>query len=122
MQKRDQVRIIEKINVLFMAGLLACAIYIGGQGYRYYGLVLTPFMALGMVPIVRLLERREYLVTDKPWFKRTMFLGISIVMIGFALLISDNRYMLSIPREETPQAHFASIMQEKKTEDEVTLP
>ena len=74
-----------------MAGLLACAIYIGGQGYRYYGLVLTPFMALGMVPIVRLLERREYLVTDKPWFKRTMFLGISIVMIGFALLISDNR-------------------------------
>ena len=120
-QKRDQVRIIEKINVLFMAGLLACAIYIGGQGYRYYGLVLTPFMALGMVPIVRLLERREYLVADKPWFKRTMFLGISIVMIGFALLISDNRYMLSIPREETPQAHFASIMQEKKTEDEVKL-
>ncbi|MEZ4626683.1 MAG: hypothetical protein R2912_00755 [Eubacteriales bacterium] len=53
-QKRDQVRIIEKINVVLMAGLLACAIYIGGQGYRYYGLVLTPFMALGMVPIVRL--------------------------------------------------------------------
>jgi hypothetical protein len=93
----------------------------GGQGYRYYGLVLTPFMALGMIPIVRLMEQREYLVADKPWFKRTMFVGISIVMIGFALLISDNRYMLSIPREETPQAHFASIMQQKKTEDKVTL-
>jgi len=120
-QKRDQVRWIEKINVLLMAGLLACAIYMGGQGYRYYGLVLTPFMALGMIPVVRLMEQREYLVADKPWFKRTMFAGISIVMIGFALLISDNRYMLSIPREETPQAHFASIMQEKKTEDKVTL-
>jgi hypothetical protein len=113
LQKRDQVRPIEKINVLLMAGLLACAIYVGGQGYRYYGLVLTPFMALGMVPVVRLLERREYLVADKPWFKRTMFAGISIVMIGFALLISDNRYMLSIPREETPQVRFASIMQQR---------
>ncbi|NTU50160.1 MAG: sulfite reductase [NADPH] flavoprotein alpha-component, partial [Desulfobulbaceae bacterium] len=40
----------------------------------------------------------------------------SIIMIGLALLISDNRYMLSIPREETPQAHFAAIMEEKKTE------
>jgi hypothetical protein len=121
LQKRERVRVIEKINVLFMAGLLACAIYVGGQGYRYYGLVLTPFMALGMIPIVRLLEQKEYLVADKPWFKRTMFAGISIVMIGLALLISDNRYMLSIPREETPQAHFASIMQQKKTEDKVTL-
>ena len=121
LQKRESVRWIEKISVLLMAGLLACAIYIGGQGYRYYGLVLTPFMALGMIPIVRLLERREYLVADKPWFKRTMFIGTSIVMIGLALLISDNRYMLSIPREETPQAHFAAIMEEKKTEENVTL-
>jgi hypothetical protein len=29
--------------------------------------------------------------------------------------------MLSIKREDTPQVHFATIMREKKTEDEVTL-
>ncbi len=120
-QKRVKVRVIEKLNVLFLVGLLACAIYMGGQGYRYYGLVLTPFMALGMIPLVRLLERQEQRLVGRTWLKRALFGGVTLVMLGFALLISDNRYMLSIRREDTPQAHFASIMQEKKTEDEISL-
>ena len=121
LQKRDRVKPIEKINVLLMAGLLACAIYMGGQGYRYYGLVLTPFMALRMVPIVRLLEKKEQLLTKKTWYKRAAFAGVTVLLLGFALLISDNRYMLSIRREDTPQVRFATTMREKKTEEEVTL-
>jgi len=121
LQKRDQARPIEKINVLLMAGLLACAIYVGGQGYRYYGLVLTPFMALGFVPILRLLEKKEHLLSSKTSVRRALFAGVSILMLAFALLISDNRYMLSIRREDTPQVHFATIMRERKTEDEITL-
>lgn len=120
-QKKEQVRLIEKINVVLLAGLLACAIYMGGQGYRYYGLVLTPFMALGMVPIVRLLEKKEQLLPSKAGVRRALFAGLTIVMIGFGLLISDNRYMLSIRREETPQVRFAQIMRERKTEDEIKL-
>jgi hypothetical protein len=42
-------------------------------------------------------------------------------MIGFGLLISDNRYMLSIRREETPQVRFAQIMREKKAQENITL-
>ena len=121
LQKREQVKAIEKINVLLMAGLLACAIYMGGQGYRYYGLVLTSFMALGLVPVFRLLEKAEPLLTKKAWYKRAAFVCASVLLLGFALLISDNRYMLSIRREDTPQVRFATTMREKKTQEDVTL-
>ena len=121
LQKRDQVKPIEKINVVLMAGLLACAIYMGGQGYRYYGLVLTPFMALGLVPIFRLLEKAEPLLTKKTWYKRAAFACATVLLLGFGLLISDNRYMLSIPREDTPQVRFATTMRENKKEDEISL-
>ena len=119
-QKREQARAIEKINVLGMAGLLACAIYMGGLGYRYYGLALTPFMALGMVPIVRLIEKWQALAT-KAWLKRVSFAVVSLLMLGLALLISDNRYMLSIQREDTPQAHFAQVMRQQKKEQDISL-
>ena len=121
LQKREAVRPVEKTGVLLMAGLLAIAIYIGGQGYRYYGLVLTPFLALGMVPIVRFLEKRAGVFESKPRLLRAMFAGVSLVLLGFALLISDNRYMLSMRREDTPQAHFASVMKQKKTEENIAL-
>ncbi len=115
-----KTKIVEKINVVLLFLLLACAIYMGGQGYRYYGLVLTPFMALGFAPLIQYLGRVSVLA-KKAWLRRAMFGALSVAMLGFGLLISDNRYMLSIPREETPQARFAAIMDERKTEDEITL-
>lgn len=121
LQKKQNARPIEKLNVVFMAGLLACAIYMGGQGYRYYGLVLTPFMALGMAYISMLLEQKLPTFAGKRWLSRAAFALCLLLMLGLALLISDNTYMLSIRREETPQAHFASVMQERKTQGEITL-
>lgn len=120
-RKREQATPIEKINIVLLFGLLACGIYMGGQGYRYYGLVLTPFMALGLVPIVRFLEARPIGALEKPWLKRVLFGALSVCMLAVALFTSDNRYMLSIRREDTPQASFAQMMRETKTEDEITL-
>ena len=119
-QKREHARVIEKINVLCMAGLLACAIYMGGLGYRYYGLALTPFMALGMVPIVRWIGSWQW-ISVRAWLRRAAFAAISLLMLGLALLISDNRYMLSIRREDTPQVHFAQVMRQQKKEQDITL-
>jgi len=45
----------------------------------------------------------------------------SVLLLAFGLLISDNRYMLSIPREDTPQVRFATTMRENKKEDEISL-
>ena len=120
-RKREQVKPIEKINLVLLFGVFACGVYMGGQGYRYYGLVLTPFMALGLVPIARLLEGKFEKLLEKPWLKRVLFGALSVMMLVFALFTSDNRYMLSIKREDTPQANFAKIMREQKTGDEISL-
>lgn len=116
-----QSRLVEKINVVVLFGLLACGIYMGGQGYRYYGLVLTPFMALGLAPVARFLEAHDGALYGKIWLRRALFGALALVMLGVGLLTSDNRYMLSIRREDTPQVRFAQIMNERKTEDTVTL-
>jgi hypothetical protein len=116
-----KTKLVEKINVVLLFGLLACAIYMGGQGYRYYGLVLTPFMALGFAPVARWLAAHDKGLWDKTRLRRVLFAALTLVMLGFGLLISDNRYMLSIPREDTPQARFAAIMNERKTTGDVTL-
>jgi len=116
-----KTKTVEKINVILLFGLLACAIYVGGQGYRYYGLVLTPFMALGFAPLAQYLAAHDRGLWDKTRLRRMLFGALTVLMLGFGLLISDNRYMLSIPREETPQARFAVIMNERKTTDEITL-
>ncbi|MEZ4628357.1 MAG: hypothetical protein R2912_09855 [Eubacteriales bacterium] len=116
-----KTKTVEKINVILLFGLLACAIYMGGQGYRYYGLVLTPFMALGFAPLTQYLAAHDRGLWDKTRLRRVLFGALTVLMLGFGLLISDNRYMLSIPREETPQARFAAIMNERKTTDEITL-
>ena len=120
-RKREGVKPVEKINLVLLIGLFACGVYMGGQGYRYYGLVLTPFMALGLVPVARLLEKEHVPSLAKPFIRGTLYAALSVVLLAFALFVSDNRYMLSIKREDTPQASFAQTMRERKTEDELSL-
>ncbi len=120
-RKKEQVKPIEKINAVLLFGLLACGAYMGGQGYRYYGLVLMPFAALGLAPVARLLEAKLPADRWKPWIRKSAVGAFSLLMLAFALLISDNRYMLSINREDTPQVSFAETMKACKTEDEISL-
>lgn len=120
-RKKDAVKTVEKINAVLLFGLLACGVYMGGQGYRYYGLVLTPFMALGIAPLLLLLDSRTTATAIKPLLTRTVFCVFSLVMLAFALFTSDNRYMLKIRREDTPQAAFAKTMRERGTEDGISL-
>ena len=121
LSKREGVKPVEKINLVLLFGLFACGVYMGGQGYRYYGLVLTPFMALGLVPVAHLLEGKPGQPLEKPFMRVTLYAALSVALLAFALFVSDNRYMLSIRREDTPQASFAQTMREKKTEDEISL-
>ncbi|MEZ4628746.1 MAG: hypothetical protein R2912_11950 [Eubacteriales bacterium] len=78
----------------------------GRAGIPCYGLVLTPFMALGVAPIGRLLAAGEARITAKRWLVRSAFGLLSLAMLALALFTSDNRYMLKIRREDTPQASF----------------
>lgn len=119
-RKREVVQPIEKINAVLLFGLLAAGIYMGGQGYRYYGLALTPFLALGFLPIFQMIERTQK-IPFRFRVKSIVFAGLSVLMLAGAFVTTDNRYLLFVSREETPQASFASIMREKKQEPEISL-
>ncbi|NCB06280.1 MAG: hypothetical protein EOM69_12280 [Clostridia bacterium] len=110
----------EKINLVALFGLLAVGMYMGGQGYRYYGLALTPFLALGLIPILRFAGAK----VQKPLSARVrpvLFAGLALVALPAAFLTSSNRYLFLTLRESTPQARFAAIMREEKTQDDVSL-
>ncbi len=119
-RKSDAVKPVAKINLVALFGLLAAGIYMGGQGYRYYGLALTPFLALGLVPILRFADAK----VQKPLSERlrpVLFAGLALVALVGAFLTSSNRYLFLTPRESTPQARFAAIMRQEKTEADVSL-
>ncbi len=119
-RKRDLVRPIEKANLWCMCVLSAAGIYCGGQGYRYYGLALTCFMILGFVPLIRLWN--TYIVDRLP--KRGARAAAFAVLTAAAFAISltnDNSYLLLTERSETPQYRFAAMMDERKTEEPLSL-
>jgi hypothetical protein len=114
--KRENTKTVEKINYWLLAALLAAGIYCGGQGYRYYGLVLTPFMALGFVPLLRLWNARVAPKLHARLPKTALYAALSVAMLAFALLTTDNRYMLFADKDETPQYQFAQTIE--KTDPE----
>lgn len=110
--KRDGTKTVEKINYWLLAAFLAAGIYCGGQGYRYYGLVLTPFMALGFVPLLRLWNKNAAPKLQKRALKAGLYAALCAAAFACALLTTDNRYMLFTKREETPQYQFAEIIEQ----------
>ncbi|MEG1523435.1 MAG: hypothetical protein RR224_07085 [Clostridia bacterium] len=112
---------IEKINLWLLAILMACGAFMGGQGYRYYGIPLAVFATLGFVPLLRLWNAH---VAPRLASKRWVWaLPAALTALGVcaALLLSTNTYLLGIPKDETPQYCFANEMQTRKTEDSITL-
>jgi len=108
--KRNKTKTVEKINYWLLAAFLAAGVYCGGQGYRYYGLVLTPFMALGFVPLLRLWNERVAPKLRRRAPKAALYAGLCVVTLALALLTTDNRYMLFAKKEDTPQYRFAETM------------
>lgn len=120
-QKRSAVKTVEKINYWLLAAFLAAGIYCGGQGYRYYGLVLTPFMALGFVPLLRLWNRFADEKLRPRALRAALYGALTLAMLAAALWTTDNRYMLLTARETTPQYRFAAELKEKDESDVHTL-
>ncbi|MEN6593335.1 MAG: hypothetical protein ABFC31_00105 [Clostridiaceae bacterium] len=111
LQKRDQVKTVEKINLILLCALLTAGIYCGGQGYRYYGLVLTPFMALGFVPLIRFWNERVSGRIPARALKAALFGALTLGMLALAFVTTDNRYMLLKKKQEMPQTQFAETLQ-----------
>ena len=100
-----------KIGLWVMAVLTCCGIYCGGQGYRYYGIVLMVFCVLGLVPLASLFNER--LAAKIPRAVRVLPALVTALSLCFCLLFTGNRYLMGVAKEETPQYRFASLMKEK---------
>ncbi len=117
----DRVKPVEKINIWALILLLAAAMYMGGQNYRYYAVVFAAFAPLGVAVIAawlsRVLPARMRAALASP-----LLPGILTVLgIGVCLLFGGNTYLLGMPEADTPQYRFAARMEEEKTEETVTL-
>ena len=109
------------------AGLLAlciftCAgIYIGGTGYRYYGVILACFACLGFIPILKFAERKF------PGFNNVQSSWIPIILLllctGIAAVSNDNAYLLGKSKNSLPQYQFADTIRSSSsgTEKPVVL-
>ncbi len=102
----------EKWNVWALCVASCCGIYIGGLGLRYYGVVLTVFAALGLVPLLRLFNRRVLPHLQGRVWARALPCALLALSLAICPLISDNAYMLGWKRDELPQFRFADTMRE----------
>lgn len=119
--KRAQTKTVEKVNLWCLCVLLTIGIYCGGQGFRYYGVILAVFAVLGFVPLLRLLNGK--LAGRRPLGKFAPALPCLLLCagLGFSLLVSDNSYMLPYKRSDTPQYRFAAVIKESAAKEPVTL-
>ena len=111
---------VAKISLWLMCVLLCCGIYIGDTGYRYYGVVLAVFTALGFVPILRGFNKITAGKTGKA-VSGIAFAAVFLLSVGMSILLTDNRYFLGFKKESVPQLVFADKMQQKKTKESVSL-
>ena len=102
---------IEKWNIWALCVFSCVGIYIGELGYRYYGVVLVVFAALGVVPLLRLYNR---IIAPRLSGKKAapaVAVGVFALAIALCPLLSDNAYMLGTKKDELPQYQFAERMQ-----------
>ena len=112
---------VETWNLWALCVTTCAFIYIGGQGYRYYGLVLSVFAPLGLVPLLRLFSEKL-----EPRLSGRRILGalpalLLAVSLALCPLLSDNTYLLGAKKEALPQYRFAAIMRERARQSPITL-
>ncbi len=119
--KRVKARPWLKICLWSLAVATTFFIYFGGVGYRYYGLILAVFSALGMIPLLLLYNR----LTDGKAFaaRLSRYLPAALLApaLAFSFLASDNTYLLGVPRADTPQYRFAETIAENQKDETRTL-
>ena len=119
--KKSGLPTVGKLAVLAMFLLLPCGLYLGGQSYRYYGLTLAAFAPLGCVPPTLFLNERLAPRLQGRVRPYALTAALTLLGVGFSLLVSSNVYLLGVPKSETPQGRFAAVMEREKEGGQPTL-
>lgn len=97
-----------KIMIIFTYLFLCFGVFFGGVSFRYYYLILTPFVIFGLIRIgfglnFKMINKVSYTV-------------LVIILVFLSLFISKNTYMLhpQYKKENLVQYKFGAIIERKK--------
>ncbi len=93
-------------------------LYIGGRGYRYYGLPLYVFSVFGWVSLLELLERKSVV------FIKRLGAGAMAIMVSISLVfffVNGNQHYIFRDKEDTAQYQVARYIQEYGDDDPTLL-
>ncbi|MBE5747567.1 MAG: hypothetical protein E7352_05305 [Clostridiales bacterium] len=109
----------ERWFLVWIASVALVFFYIGGRGYRYYGLPLYVFAVFGYVSVLELIAKKNPFV----WLKRCAWLATAAVLISSLCFFFINGHSDDIFRakEDTVQHKFARYIRENGDENPTVL-
>ena len=93
---------------------LCFSVFFGGISFRYYPLILTPFLVFGIIGIALLIEEKYLLIYSKNWDARLIIM--TTICLGFSYYGSSNTSMMypKTMKEDLVQYQFAKIITQTK--------
>lgn len=93
---------------------LCFSVFFGGISFRYYPLILTPFLLFGMIGIALLIEEKYISIYSKNWDAGLIIM--TTICLGFSYYASSNTPMMypKTTKEDLVQYQFAEIINQKK--------
>ena len=92
-------------------------IYVGGQHYFYYSLIMNSFALFGLLFIYRICLQD---VLDRFSIKNVVFYATAVICLIVSYVITPNRYFIGVDKNLLPQYKFAKIIEADK-DDNTTL-
>ena len=97
--------------------------YASGRRYPYYALVLSAFAPLGLAAVCAWAGKALRGKTSRRGTRRRAATALTVCLtaaiLPAAYAMSGNTYLMRIPREDTPQYRFASVI--RQAEDQTLL-
>lgn len=103
--KRKQV-----LLILFSSVCLFIFVYIGGQHYKYYSMILSAFSPIGVIGLESWVSKIKGLdrLNRLPKLLKTTVLAV--ICMVFAYVNCESAYLLGVSRDKLPQYQFAEII------------
>ncbi len=122
-----RIRIIEKVNLILLAGLLFIGIYFGGANLPYYAIPLMVFTVLGFIPIGILLQQAVTALcgklTDRYRLICQVTIGVLVLVSSmvFCYTVSMNSSFMRQSQEEYFLYRFRNIISQQENPTLVTI-
>ena len=105
---KDKARAEERVFLLVVPAVTVFFLYVGGRGYRYYGLPLAVFAVFGYI----FLAEKGFRIRKRRF--RALVPAVALAFCCLFMGINGNYAYIFKPEEETVQYRFAEVIKEKE--------